>query len=263
VPVAAPDSVLEPLRQWRLLTDRSDPRCDFANKLGTRNRSGQRFVLDAEHVGDAGPEKQLPRQAQRPCLGPRFDVHYLKAVRRHKVKDFEQMGDHADDEACGRAVGDDNVRVFELVAVGSGWSKVGLSGKGVDGVGGAHEAGERCCPKRLVNGTGPLDEKDITGAGSLVGICVADGSLQSGDHVLGALVARSNNVSAMLVLLTAELLLDGFDHLRRMAAGAEHIEEVHGGKTVCVGSWSIWIGYSDPATASLEPIVLQHHVTEL
>jgi hypothetical protein len=211
-PCVGENLFLQELWQRWLLADRSDPRCDLANILGAWNRPRQRFVLDAEHVGDAGPVKQLPRQAQCLCLGPRLDVHYLKAVRRHEIKDFEQVGNHSDNKACGRAIGNDNMGVLELMAVAPEWPKIRLSCECIDSVGCADEAGEGRRPERLVNGTGSLDEKDITGTCSLIGICVTNTGLQVGDHVLGALVARGNNVSAMLILLPPELLLDGFDH---------------------------------------------------
>lgn len=104
-------------------------------------------MLNAQHVGDASPHEEFSSQAQRAGAGPRLNIYHLKAVGRCEVKHLEEVGDKADDESCGGAVGDDNMRPLVTIAMRFNGAGCRVKGKGVEGFDGGPETSEGRCEK--------------------------------------------------------------------------------------------------------------------
>lgn len=151
------------------------------------------------------------------------------------------MRNHADDEARGWSIGDDDVRVLEMVPVVLCRSQDGLAREGVDGVRGADEAGERRRIQGLVDGPGAAYFEYVKSAAPSVREGILDVALQLVDHAGRAVVARSDDIAAMEVGATAKALLDGFYHLGRVPTGAEDVEGVAGRQGAGVGSRGIGV----------------------
>src|SRR5690606_13342425 len=108
----------------------------------------------AKNVGNPSPQKQFTSETQGLCPGPGLDVHRLKAVLWHQIKDLEEMGHQPDDEAGSRAIGDNYVGILELRTEPADWAAVRFPRKQMDGVGCGDQAGERGGYQRLVNRPG-------------------------------------------------------------------------------------------------------------
>lgn len=147
------------------------------------------------------------------------------------------MRNNADDKARGWSIGDDDVRVLELVPIGLCWPEAGLACEGVDSVGGTDEAGERRRVQWLVDGPGAAYFEYVKGAAPSVWEGVLDVALQLVYHAGRALVARSDDIAAMEVGAAAKALLYGFYHLSRVPAGAEDVESVGGRQGADIRIW--------------------------
>lgn len=251
-----------PRQRW-LLTDWSDPGGNLAHKLGARQPVCQRLVLHAKYVGNACLVEKLAREAQGLCPGPRLDVHQLKAVLRSQVEDLEELGDHCDNETRGGPIGDHNVRVLVRRTKCLPRPSVRLPGQRVHSVDCRDDATEDGRDLGLVHPTGSVDLVGIKSATAAIRVGVSNECLEPLDHVEGTVVARGHNVAAVLYLVSAEFVFDGFNYLSAMSTRAKDIKEVNGWEFARVRDRRVRILAFDPAAAGAILLASEDHVAVL
>ena len=128
------------------------------------------------------------------------------------------MRNKADDKARGWSIGDDDVRVLELVTIPSRWAAFGLTRQREDSLACAHEAAQWSRQCRLMHISRPSNEESVPCAHSLVRVGLADDRLEVLDSLLRAGVAFVDNVPAVLVRLSAYLLSNDLEHLGCVSA---------------------------------------------
>jgi len=161
-------------RQWRLLTDWGDPGGHLTHELGAGQSVRQRLVLYAKHVGNPRLVEKFAREAQGLCPGPRFDVHQLKAVLRSQVEDLEEVGDHGDDEARGRPIGDHNMRILVCSTKCLLGPRIRLPGERIYSVNCRDYATENGRDLGLVHPAGSVDLVGIKSATTAIQVSVSD-----------------------------------------------------------------------------------------